>query len=108
VPRIGTALSLQLLNYFFLADFLVVFLEEDFFFDDDLREADFFLEDFLAGTLPPSRRASESPIAIACFRLFTVLPERPLFSFPRLRSCIARFTFFCAFLPYLAMHTSAG
>jgi hypothetical protein len=29
------------------------------------------------GTLAPSRRASESPIAIACFRLVTFLPERP-------------------------------
>src|SRR5690349_12230203 len=40
-------------------------------------------------------------MAIACLRLFTFLPERPLFSVPRLRSCIARFTLDCAFLPYL-------
>jgi hypothetical protein len=64
----------------------------------------FFL---LRGTLAPARRASDRPIAIACLRLFTFLPERPLFSVPRLRSCIARFTFFCAFLPYLAMGTPA-
>jgi hypothetical protein len=64
----------------------------------------FFL---LRGTLAPERRASDKPIAIACFRLFTFLPERPLFSVPRLRSCIARFTFCCAFLPYLAMGTPA-
>jgi hypothetical protein len=27
--------------------------------------------DFFAGTFAPARRASERPIAIACFRLFT-------------------------------------
>jgi hypothetical protein len=83
-------------------DFLAVFRDDDFFLDED------FLDDFFDGTLPPALRASESPIAIACLRLFTFLPERPLFSVPRLRSCIAFFTFFCAFLPYLAMQTSAG
>jgi hypothetical protein len=88
---------------YFDADFLRV---ADFFFEDRraglFLEAAFFLEgDFLPGTLPPARRASDSPIAIACLRLFTVLPERPLFSVPRLRSCIAFFTFSPAFLPYL-------
>jgi len=29
---------------------------------------------------------------MACLRLFTVLPLRPDFSFPRLNSCISRFT----------------
>jgi len=53
------------------------------------------------GTLPPAFRASESPIAIACFRLLTVLPERPDFSFPRFISCRARSTFREAFFPYL-------
>ena len=62
----------------------------------------FFLE-FFRGTFPPARRASDSPIAMACLRLVTFLPERPLFKVPRLRSCIARFTFSDAFLPYLAM-----
>lgn len=62
-----------------------------------------YLLDFLRGTLAPARRASERPIAIACFRLFTVLPDRPLFNCPLLRSCIALLTFCCAFLPYLAM-----
>jgi hypothetical protein len=51
-----------------------------FFFDDD------FLEDFLRGTLAPSFRACESPIAIACFLLVTFLPDRPLFSVPSFRS----------------------
>src|SRR5215472_4865693 len=58
---------------------------------------------FLAGTLPPALRASDRPIAIACLRLFTVLPERPLFSVPCLRSCIAFSTFSDALLPYAAM-----
>jgi hypothetical protein len=52
------------------------------------------------GTLPPARRASESPIAIACLRLLTVFPEPPLFSVPRFRSCMAFSTFSAAFLPY--------
>ena len=45
-------------------------------------------------------------MAIACLRLFTLLPERPLRSLPRFLSCIARFTFCCAFLPYLATGSS--
>jgi hypothetical protein len=66
------------------------------FFDD------FFFEDFFFGTLPPSLRASDNPIAIACFLLVTFLPD-PLFRVPSLRSCIAFLTFFCAFFPYLAI-----
>lgn len=66
-------------------------------FDDPLRlvlrcERDLLLRDFL-GTFAPSRRASDSPIAIACFRLVTFLPLRPLFSFPRFISCISSRTF---------------
>jgi hypothetical protein len=53
---------------------------------------DFFFF-FFAGTFAPLRRASERPIAIACFRLLTFLPERPDFRVPRFFSCIARFTF---------------
>src|SRR5262249_40971913 len=40
-------------------------------------------------------------MAIACLRLLTFLPERPLFKVPCFRLCIARFTLDCAFLPYL-------
>src|SRR5262249_44999381 len=58
---------------------------------------------FFAGTLPPARRACERPIAIACFRLLTLLPERPDLSVPRFRSCMAFWTFWEAFLPYRAM-----
>ena len=67
-----------------------------------------FFELFLAdGTLAPSSRASDRPIAIACFRLVTFLPERPLFYSPRFISCMARSTFLPAFLPYLAIHLSS-
>jgi uncharacterized protein YjbI with pentapeptide repeats len=74
----------------------------------DLRDdvdffADFRDDDFLFGTLPPARRASDNPMAIACLRLFTFLPELPLLSVPCLRSCIAFLTLDCAFLPYFAM-----
>ena len=58
---------------------------------------------FLGGTFPPSFRASESPIAIACFLLVTFLPERPLLRVPFFRSCIALSTFVEAFSPYLAI-----
>jgi len=74
-----------------------------FFFDEDY----FFAEDFLLGTLPPALRASDNPIAIACFLLVTFFPDRPLFSVPSLRSCIAFSTFSEAFLPYLAIVRSS-
>lgn len=81
----------------FGARFALVFFEV-------LRFAvDFFAVDFFAaaffGTLPPSFRASDKPIAIACFLLVTFWPE-PDFSVPRLRSCIAFSTFSLAFAPY--------
>jgi hypothetical protein len=65
---------------------------------DELRLA----EDFLGGgTLPPAARASDSPIAIACLRLVTFLPELPLFNVPAFISFITFSTFSDAFLPYL-------
>jgi len=77
-----------------------------FFFDEDFLD-DLFLEDFFEepffGTFPPSLRASDKPMAIACFLLVTFLPDFPLFSVPCLRSCIAFSTLSCAFLPYLAI-----
>jgi hypothetical protein len=51
------------------------------------------------GTFPPSRRASESPIAIACLRLLTLLPDLPDFNLPCFISRIARSTFCDALLP---------
>lgn len=65
----------------------------------------FFLA-FLPGTFPPARRASDSPMAMACFRLVTFFPERPLFKVPLLRSRIALLTFSAAFLPYLAIRAT--
>src|SRR5512141_1510707 len=69
---------------FFAADFLAAgFFAADFLADDFLAEL------FLAtGTLPPSRRASESPMAIACLRLVTFFPD-PLRSVPCLSLCIS-------------------
>jgi len=67
-----------------------------------------FFADFFAGTFFPSFRASERPIAIACFRLLTVLLDLPLFNVPFFRLCNARATFFVAALEYLrAMVVSA-
>jgi len=53
------------------------------------------------GTFLPLALASDSPIAIACLRLLTFLPERPLFSVPDLRFFIARLTSVDAFFEYL-------
>jgi hypothetical protein len=58
-----------------------------------------FLERFF-GTLAPFFRASESPIAIACFLLLTFLPDLPLLSVPAFRFFMARPTFFAAPLEY--------
>ena len=67
----------------------------------------YFAVDFRgAGTLAPSRRASARPMAMACLRLFTRLPERPLRNVPALRSCIARSTFCAARGPYFVAMTS--
>lgn len=55
------------------------------------------------GTFAPLRRASESPMAMACLRLFTVLPLLPLLSVPFFFLCIARSTAFVAPLPYRAI-----
>src|SRR4029077_3839753 len=62
----------------------------------------------LRGTLAPFLRASESPMAIACFRLvtrppFPAFPER---SVPCFLRRIALSTLFPAALPYLAMCSS--
>lgn len=48
---------------------------------------------------------------MACLRLFTFLPERPLRSVPRFSSCIALATFFDAFFPYfraMSCHSRNG
>src|ERR1700760_4855098 len=74
--------------YFFAFAFFAVFFFAVFFFEA------FF------GTFLPSARASERPIAIACLRLVTLRPERPLFSVPALRFFITRSTSAEAFLEY--------
>jgi hypothetical protein len=71
-------------------------LEDDFFEDD-------FFEDRLRGTFAPFSRASESPIAIACSRLFTFRPLRPLLSVPFFRRRIALSTRLPAALPYFRL-----
>jgi hypothetical protein len=68
--------------------------------------AAFFFEAFrffdaFFGTFLPLALASDSPIAIACLRLLTFRPERPLFSVPALRFFIARLTSLDAFFEYL-------
>jgi len=97
-----------------LLDFLRVMLDLRVFAAVPLRvlvpvdlRALLALARFFAGTLAPALRASERPIAIACLRLFTVLPERPLFNVPRLRSRITFSTLLCAFFPYLAIGRSS-
>jgi hypothetical protein len=55
---------------------------------------------FFLGTLAPLRRASESPMATACLRLFTFLPL-PDFSLPLFNLCISFLTLFCALGLYL-------
>jgi hypothetical protein len=65
----------------------------------DLAPAVFF------GTFCPADRASERPIAIACLRLLTVRPERPLFNVPALRFFIARSTVADAFVEYFRAMT---
>jgi hypothetical protein len=95
-------------NYYALeVDFFAVFFfAGDFFFAAfffaDFFEADFLLAAFF-GTFAPSFLASERPIAIACFRLVTFLPLRPLFSDPSFFSCMARSTFLPAPFEYFAI-----
>jgi len=66
---------------------------------------DFRVEDFGFGTFAPFSRASLRPIAIACFRLFTVRPD-PLLSVPVFRRCIADFTLLPAPRLYFAIRSS--
>lgn len=97
-------------SFYFLDErFLVVrFLVDPFFVPPflELRFFDPFFDPFFDGTLPPASRASDRPMAIACFLLVTFLPE-PLFNVPRLRSRIAFSTFSPAFFPYLAIRVTS-
>jgi hypothetical protein len=60
-----------------------------------------FFAAFLRGTFFPAARASDKPIAIACLRLVTFFPERPLRNVPCLRSSITFLTLRPAALLYL-------
>jgi hypothetical protein len=80
---------------------------EDLFFAGRpvLRDVFFaaFFAVFFAGTLAPFFRASDKPIAIACFRLFTFLPDRPDVKDPFFFLRIALATVRWAFFEYLAI-----
>src|SRR5678815_694081 len=68
------------------------------------RELLLFLPEVLAfGTLAPACLASDKPIAIACLRLVTFFPLRPLFNVPCFLSCMAFSTFSPAFFEYFAI-----
>jgi hypothetical protein len=54
----------------------------------------------LRGTFAPFSRASDNPIAIACLRLVTFFPLRPLLSVPFFFRRIADSTRLPAALPY--------
>src|ERR1039458_5346704 len=73
-----------------------------------VREASGYDSPRRAGTLPPPLRASERPIAIACFRLLTGLPDFPDLSLPSFISCIALLTFVAAFGPYCILDDLIG
>lgn len=66
------------------------------FRDGDFRDVVFLADDLrdFFGTFWPLRRASDSPIAMACLRLFTFLPLRPLRNVPLARFFMADSTFF--------------
>jgi hypothetical protein len=81
----------------------LVDLRADVFLLEELRRLVVLRDELLRGTRAPDFLASERPIAIACFRLVTLRPERPLFNVPRLRSCIAFSTFLDAPLLYFGM-----
>jgi hypothetical protein len=75
----------------------------------DLQSTPTQLDLFFLGTLAPFFLASDNPIAMACFLLFT-LPPFPPFpdrKVPLFLRCIALFTDLPAAFPYLAMDTSS-
>ena len=86
---------------FFAGAFFAAFLTVDFF-ADTFFVVDFFAEDFFAdadffgggGTFFPARRASDRPIAIACFGFVTFLLLRPDLRVPRFISFISVSTCF--------------
>jgi hypothetical protein len=63
---------------------------------------------FFFGIFAPDLRASDRPMAIACLRLFTRFPERPLLSLPRFISCMARLTLRLPLFLLVAVQVLAG
>jgi hypothetical protein len=55
-----------------------------------------FASIYFGGTFFPLRLASERPMAIACFRLFTFFPLRPLRKLPFLHRTFHRFLGACS------------
>jgi hypothetical protein len=89
---------------FFAAAFLGADLfEAAFFFGAAFFVVDFFAAAFFVGTFAPFFLASESPMAIACLRLVTFLPEPPLRKVPFFILFTADSTPFPAPLEYFAM-----
>jgi hypothetical protein len=72
-------------------DFFAGFFFADFFFADFFAPV-VFEAVFFAGPFAPDLRASDKPIAIACFRLVTFFPLRPDLSFPFFMAFISRST----------------
>ena len=64
----------------------------NFLYDGEALTGFVDFEGACLGTFAPARLASDKPMAMACFRLFTVLPLPPDLSAPRFISCIARST----------------
>jgi hypothetical protein len=54
------------------------------------------VHDFFSGTFAPAFRASDNPMAMACFLLVTFLPLRPLLSLPLFMARISLSTLFPA------------
>jgi hypothetical protein len=96
-------LGLFLEAVFFAGDFrAALFLAALFLVPLLLAELFFFAEadrDGGGGTLAPDLRASDKPMAMACFGFFTLRPL-PDFSLPFLKAFISRSTDDCALGPY--------
>jgi hypothetical protein len=75
--------------------------EREDFREEVFRDERPFEPAFFFGTRAPARRASDKPIAIACLRLVTFLPEPPLRRVPRFFSFITFATLRPADLLYL-------
>jgi hypothetical protein len=81
------------------ADFFAEDFRPDFFAEVFLPD-DFFAADFARGTFAPFSRASDNPIAIACFLLVTFFPPLPERNVPLFLRRIADSTLLPAALPY--------